>query len=477
MFKSIEQRLVALMTGGDNSPLLTDAYKFAMAQAGFPLRPEVFYLSFRRGDPMYVPFDIEQAILLMRPRLPDTKEAGFLAANGYAMTPAMEFAITGDLDVMAASAKTWALPKEPYATVRGASFLVSWLEPLIIALNFPIQVATAIMNGQRKFETSCADEAAIVQLMGEACGLEYGALDVLVREDVFRAEIRQNLMFVNKAVDKDIGRVFECGTRAMTCLQSHRIVLEECKKAGIYRTANVKLAYELYLTPVGTTGHEHQQRWMNDVDGFMAIRDARPEPPSFLFDTRDAMRIGIPAALAVAKQCPGRRASVRFDSGDQPAQLKKFVDEGALSMNLFYIFMDGYGPIEISNMEKLGRELGINKKDRHYGIGSYLASKPSPNPFGRDVVQAVYKICQSGEVPVMKHAQGKSSVPGVPVSCYSHDGRVRYIAQEFEKIEGTYSSGEAAIYLTDKPDQVEVKLSPQTQALVDQCRGAAGFAA
>jgi hypothetical protein len=34
-----------------NSPLCTDAYKFSMAEAGWPLRTEIFYYAHRKGGP------------------------------------------------------------------------------------------------------------------------------------------------------------------------------------------------------------------------------------------------------------------------------------------------------------------------------------------------------------------------------------------------------------------------------------------
>ena len=39
------------------SLLATDAYKFSMAAAGFPLRTETFTYTHRRGGPHFLPFD------------------------------------------------------------------------------------------------------------------------------------------------------------------------------------------------------------------------------------------------------------------------------------------------------------------------------------------------------------------------------------------------------------------------------------
>jgi hypothetical protein len=42
--------------------LAADAYEFSMAQAGFPLRREAFYFSFRRGGPQYVAIDLAATV-------------------------------------------------------------------------------------------------------------------------------------------------------------------------------------------------------------------------------------------------------------------------------------------------------------------------------------------------------------------------------------------------------------------------------
>ena len=127
-----EQRYVTLLTGGSNSPLLTDGYKFSMAQAGAPLRPETFYLAFRHGDPLLVPFDFAEVTRLLRPRLPDTKELGFLATHGYSCSSSMEAALQGDIKVQAVPKGTWVAPLEPVLHGSAPSFLASWLEALTI---------------------------------------------------------------------------------------------------------------------------------------------------------------------------------------------------------------------------------------------------------------------------------------------------------------------------------------------------------
>jgi nicotinic acid phosphoribosyltransferase len=133
------------------SALQTDGYKFSMAQAGFPLREETFYLSFRKGGWQYIPFDLEAEIEKMIPdfrkkvpEFPLKHEQDYLADNGYELTPAMRDAFMDDVRINAAPAGTWVYEREPIATITGASFLVSWLEPLVLRLFYPIQLATEL---------------------------------------------------------------------------------------------------------------------------------------------------------------------------------------------------------------------------------------------------------------------------------------------------------------------------------------------
>lgn len=496
MMQSIpEIDLARLILGGDSSPLATDGYKFSMGQAGFPLRPESFYLSFRKGGPWVIPFDIGAVIREFLPRSMNAKEAGFLQANGYGMTPAMEQALQGNIQITAAPKGSWVHDREPIATIVGPSFLVSWLEPLVIALNFPIQIATALVNGVKEFEASCADEAAIIEWACQQVRLLWwkDREEVLPEPRVtvdteglgmrFRARVAKNVNDVLEVLGPNesltSGRAFEAGMRAMTCMEQHRMVLETCREHGLLKTTNVKLAYDLYLIPVGTTGHEHQMRWGNDEDAYRAIRDCRPEPPSYLPDTHDADRLGIPAAIKVMREDPSRACSVRLDSGNQMKQLTHLDEETnyerarrysdgpggpSVGPRPTYIFADGYNDTKTSLMEEYARgKLGIDAARLMYCYGGFFVSEPLATPYTRNAVSAVYKLSQTGHKPVMKQSEpGKESTPGVPVIRRSADGE-SLIAQAGETVEGYFSidqyPGKAA---PPKP-------SPQTQRLIDQC--------
>lgn len=446
-----------MLNGKDPSVLMSDGYKFSMAQAGFPLRRETFYLSFRRGT-HYIPFDLN---LLIRELLPDEiwpGENDYLRMFGYGMSQSMEVALKQDIEVTCAPPGTWVMAREPIATITGPSFLVSWLEPLAIALHFPIQIATEVLtNDTREFRCTCEDEAEIVRLTCEAIEREDDR-DITVQQDDYFMKVLHNAKGLVNIVGGD--RIFEVGMRGATCLQMHEIALSACKEAGITRTSNVWGAKQMGMVPVGTTGHEHQQRWGNDLDAFRAIRDMRPQRPSYLFDTFDAMEVGIPAAVQAMKERPDIQHGVRFDSGDQEAQLREYVQaEAEEHVNPFYMFMDGINVLKARAQEVLCESLGITPEQSGYGSGGFLVCDPSPHKFTRNAVSAVYKLCRTGERDVMKFAvEGKMSLPGKPVIFRSEDGKRSVVGQEWE-------SEPKGFHRLTHTDTVKPEVSEHTRAL------------
>jgi nicotinic acid phosphoribosyltransferase len=474
-------KIAELITGGivPPSPLLTDGYKFSMAQAGFPLREETFYLSFRRGGPFYIPFDLNEVVQGLRPRsLPTKAEEKFLAKHGYEMTPSMLEALKGELTVRCAPAGTWVYDREPILTITGPSFLVSWLEPLAIMLNFPIQVATAIMNGQRAFEASCQDEARIIQYTAGSVaghtGINMDSLTVRVRLASYRMKVALAADGVRLAVKGDTKRVFEVGMRAASCAQMHKIALKVLADRGIRATSNVHFARLLKMIPVGTSGHEHQQRHGDDYTGFTALRDMRPGMPSYLPDTTDVISIGLPAAIRAIKESP-RFVAVRFDSGDQERQVCILLEAlGRDSPLQTFIFEDGYTAERTVTNEAFCDSMQIPVWSRKYGYGGYFVNF---GEFSRDKVQAVYKLTQTRGRPVMKFCcPTKQSIPGRPVifrRAFGSDTSlpIGVIGQEEEFPPGGYLSAfnvspENFLWYGNQ----EIVLSPATRKLVEECK-------
>ena len=104
--------------------LRTDAYKLSMAQAGFPLRRETFYFSFRKGGWHFLPFDLEREVRVLVEAGAEggelEEQAGFADRHGYSLSPAMRQALAGELQIEALPAGCWAAPREPIMTLTGA---------------------------------------------------------------------------------------------------------------------------------------------------------------------------------------------------------------------------------------------------------------------------------------------------------------------------------------------------------------------
>jgi nicotinate phosphoribosyltransferase len=125
--------------------LVTDGYKFSMAEAGWPLREETFYASHRKGGLQVLPFDVEKLVREVLPA-PEAGDWEFLAKHDYEMSAGFKAAIA-----LASQVRIHALPKnavfhdrEPICCITGPSAVVSWLEPLVLMWSYRVQVATVI---------------------------------------------------------------------------------------------------------------------------------------------------------------------------------------------------------------------------------------------------------------------------------------------------------------------------------------------
>ncbi len=457
-----EKSYAYLLTGGSGHELLmTDGYKFAMAQAGFPLREETFYLSCRKGGPFYMPFDFGEVVQALAAP-PPSRDWRWLDRYEYGLTQAMLSATNQPVHTWAAPKGSWVGNGEPIVTVTGPSFKVSCLEPLVIMFRFAIQVATAaVRDNVTNFRASCESEAAIIEMVLAAVG-KTGS--ILMDSKKYIEAVRRNVEAIKTSLDGDLSRAFEVGMRAASCLDQHRIALAICQQAGLSKTSNVFLALEFNMTPVGTTGHEHQQRWMNDRDAFRAMRDMRVSPPSYLFDTYDVRR-GQEHAIATMLEDPDKKCSVRFDSGDQDQQLRYFLDaEKYQGVRPTYIFEDSYSAEKTARNERLCDSMGLEKSRRFYGYGGFIVSPESGAQFCRDDVSAVYKLSQTGITPVMKSCGEKSSIPGRPVIRVSDHTGGHVIAQMSEFLPGYHDLNE-----NDSRSNLRIYNSTDTISAINSC--------
>lgn len=423
--------------------LTTDGYKFSMAEAGWPLRAETFYYSHRRGGAQFLPVDVEAYV---RSHLPvvDPADYAWLAAADYEMGGGFKAAIqqTEKLQISALPRGCWFFDREPVFSLSGPSALVSWFEPLLLMLNYRIQVATLALRdttalAQAVASVTCDAQAEIVR---ETCdAVEVKAPSIRVDTDGYFKAVRAQVTELAKIVG-DPARVFEVGLRAATCLEQHEIALRACKDVGVIRTSNVEGARKLGMVAVGTMGHEHVQRYGSDRAAFRAMRDRRPNRSSFLLDTFDTITSGMPAAFEIIGEEPQAGHSVRYDSGDKVTQYLAVVERGrALGAEPVHILEDGFDAELTRKFEQLRELVGVQPMRQFYGYGGYIVARTTPGGLTRDKVSAVYKLSQTGSHPCMKFGNetglGKQSLPGKPVVFRrsSASGPISIIGQEGER--------------------------------------------
>ena len=405
--------------------LATDGYKFSMAAAGWPLRTETFHYAHRRGGPHYLPLDVGAYVRQLLPQAPaSAAERAFLAGCGYDLGGGVWAALQGRVHVDALPAGTWFFDREPVFSITGPSALVSWLEPHVLRLHYRIQLATVALLSPDRLPAvlarlTCAEQRDIALETLEQVGVAPPA-HIPVDPAAYQAEVRTRVDRLVALVE-DPARVFEVGMRAASCTAQHRLALLACKAAGVTLTSNADLAHELGLRAVGTMGHEHVQRYGSDEAAFRAMRERLPGSSSFLLDTYDTVRSGLPTAFQLVAEEPGRRDTVRFDSGDKDAQYTVALRLAArFDIAPRLILEDGFDHALTAHFEDRRRAAGLPPEDQLYGYGGHIVSSRQ-DPLTRDRVAAVYKLSQTGRTPTMKFGDapgaGKESIPGRPLLC------------------------------------------------------------
>ncbi|MFL5347019.1 MAG: nicotinate phosphoribosyltransferase [Hyalangium sp.] len=470
------------------SLLATDGYKFSMAEAGWPLRRETFYYTHRKGGLQVVPLDIAAFVRSLLPE-PRPEDYDFLSRNDYEMGIGFKSAIlrTDRLVVHALPRGALFYPKEPVLSLTGPSAMVSWVEPLLIQLNFRIQVATQALADREELvrglaAVTCEEQKRIALETLDAVGVKAGP--IRVDSEGYYQRVRAQVRELVEAVE-DPSRIFEVGLRAATCLEQHEIALRACKEAGVIRTSNVEGARKLGMIPVGTMGHEHVQRYGSDEVAFRAIRERRPQRSSYLLDTFDTLASGLPAAFRLILEEPGSGDSIRFDSGNKKLQYLYAVTQARdLGVRPVNILEDGLDAQATREFEELRRQVGWEPSAQFYGYGGHIVARPMDCPYTRDRVAAVYKLSMTGSTPTMKFgnelAEGKASIPGSPVLFRRRHGSgpIGLIGQEGEPAPEGYfqltdSAAEAPSFVASQgsdPKEMRVAYTPATQGLVDELR-------
>lgn len=465
--------------------LLTDGYKFSMAEAGWPLRKETFYYSHRKGGLQVLPFDVEAELRKLLP-VSEPGDWEYLAKNDYEMGSAVRAALESrELVVRALPKGAVFSDREPVFSVTGPSALVSWLEPTTLMWSYRIQVATLALLRPEELSAAvgtvtCEAQRELVLETLDAVGVKAPALEV--KSDEYVARVRARVAELVGIVGSP-SRIFEVGLRAASCPQQHLLALEGAKQAGLTRTSNVWGARKLGLVPVGTMGHEHIQRYGSDEAAFRAMVERRWQRSSFLLDTFDTITSGIPTAYRIICERPGQQDSIRYDSGDKEAQYRFAAAEARrLGIRPVQILEDGFDAKQTRRFEELRAELGWRPEEQVYGYGGYLVAQTSGSPLTRDRVSAVYKLTQTGAKPTMKFGNesgsGKQSIPGRPVlfrRSAGGSGPFGIVGQEGEAVPqgyhlltGAAAAGTTALDEARAVSEADRRLepSPATRALI-----------
>jgi len=459
-----------------------------MALAGFPMRRETFVFMLRKGGPFYMPVDPVAYVKGLLPT-PTEQDYRYLAAQGMHMDPGYRTAMNAqDIEVHGLPKGAWFGDREPVLTVTGPSALVSYLEPQIIWLQFRIRIATLARLDpknlkQRLGVVTCPRERDIVLETLDAANVRID-FDIKVDPKGYQDHIRDRASSL-VSLCGDPSRLMEAGMRAVSCMDQHRLALSACKEAGFLSTSNILLGKELDMTPGGTTGHEHTQRWGSDYRAFSAVRDSYPGEVTFLLDTYSTRHSGLPMALRAMVEEPERTCSVRFDSestmeGDYLLGIHAMKEHDIMAP----INLGGGFDTEITaRFEEMRGFLKWPAELQRYMYGQFLVAPHVPLPT-RGETGAVFKLAQTGHRPTMKFSDNaeKSSIPGKPVvfrlempgASRNHDKPMTIIGQHGE------SPPEGYVLLTGQDncrpiDRSSIErfaehraiLSPMTSELVD----------
>lgn len=467
-------------------PILdTDQYKFAMAEAGWPLREETFYYSHRKGGPHLLPVDVNEYVkeifsrwmshgsVHMQRMYRETRE-DLVRSSGLHIGAWFEHFYNmenpfGKLTIKTLPKGSWFYDRDPVFTITGPSFLLSWLEPQILQLNYRIQIATLAAIGQLDEKDcnmlTCEEQKTIVlETLSAVQDFNYNVnadFPINVQPEIYMVNVEARVQGLIDAVNGDAHRLFEVGLRAVTCGEQHSLVLDACKKAGLLGTSDTFGATVKNMKAVGTMGHEHVQRFGSDEAAYNAMADRLPGSIFCLLDTYDTYNSGFPAAYDLIKRQPYRDHAIRFDSGNVEKQFLDAVgyfDYGSLNYKVRFCLEDSWNLDKTKNVEKWisrCRQEHNYKSPWHkfdsnrvlYGYGGYIANDGWTR-LTRDRVSAVWKLTQTGDKATMKFGgareKGKESIPGKPVlwgltKNYANLP-MRVVAQEGEKISSLYTN-------------------------------------
>lgn len=205
---------------------------------------------------------------------------------------------------------------------------------------------------------------------------------------------------------------------------------------GFHATSNVR-AGKLFNIPVsGTHAHSLVQTYRDEYIAFKKYAD-RHDQCTFLVDTYDTLKSGVPNAIKVAKELGDKInfAAIRLDSGDLAylsKEARKMLDEAGFK-NTKIIASNDLDEYTILNLKSQGAKIDS------WGIGTKLITA-----YDQPALGAVYKLVsiedENGQmVDTIKISQNpeKVTTPGNKklyriINTINHHAEADYIAMEDE---------------------------------------------
>ena len=410
--------------------LNTDQYKFTIAEAGYPLREETFYYSHRCGGPHYLPIDIKKYIkdifagwgeLNVGEIRYDLNRVSKLSIGTW-----FEYFSKIDpmdhIEIKSLPKGSWFGDGDPVFTVTGPSFLLSWLEPLLLQLNYRIQIASLVLRDELKPNdinmVTCEEQSKIVYDTIESLpsypDWYNNKFKINVQSGSYIENIKSRIYEILNIV-KCGERIFEVGLRAATCISQHNLTLEACKSAGLSFTSDTFGACILDMNTISKMSHEHVQRFGSDEAAYNAISDRIPGSIFCLLDTFDVIKSGIPAAFNLIKRQSDRNHVIMFNSGNIKDQFEYAINlASSMGINVRYYLEDGLNLEKTKIFEEFRKHKGLESYQVLYGYGGYLVNCG----WGRltsDRVSAVWELSETGGEASMECSEGKCSIPGRPI--------------------------------------------------------------
>lgn len=193
---------------------------------------------------------------------------------------------------------------------------------------------------------------------------------------------------------------------------------------GVDATSNVLAGYKYGIPVSGTQAHSWIQSFDTEIEAFRTYARIHPSRTVLLVDTYDTLRIGVPNAVAVAKEMKEQGTSllgIRLDSGDLAylsKQARKMLDN------------EGLSDVKIFASNQLDEYViqSLNQQDAPidgFGVGTKLIT-------GQDsaAIDGVYKLSHRNGRPWMKISEnpGKISLPGIKKLVRAFDNNGSFFA-------------------------------------------------